>query len=265
MPELIEIEIYRQVAERAVGASVASVDAPDGWYIKGGPTPSEVCSALEGATISSTDRVGKLLLLNMGEKRPLLGLRFGMTGRLVYGEFAPIEVLEYSSNRDDPKWDRFALWLDDGTRLRISDPRRLGGVELDPDLALIGPDAWGLSTEDLNAALHNSQAPLKARLLDQSKVAGLGNLLVDETLWRAHLAPDRTASSLRSAEISHLRDVIVATIDDLYERGGSHMGDLQAHRHRDGTCPRCGKRLARQSIGGRTTYWCGACVEAAGR
>ena len=77
-----------------------------------------------GATIEGTGRRGKLLTVDHGPERPVLGLRFGMTGRLVLDGEAPIAQLEYASGRDDPAWDRFALRFSDGARLRLSDPRR---------------------------------------------------------------------------------------------------------------------------------------------
>ena len=264
MPELIEVEVYRRVADRMVGRAVEEVEAPDAWFLKGGATPAQVVGALQGATVRGTDRIGKLLLVDLGPERPELGLRFGMTGRLVLDGEAPIAQLEYASGRDDPAWDRFALRFADGGRLRISDPRRLGGVELDPAREALGPDAWTIGLSDLRRALAGSQAPLKARLLDQARVAGLGNLLVDETLWRARLDPGRPAGSLDDAELRRLRSRIRSTVTDLFDRGGSHTGDLQASRHRDGACPRCGAPLARRTIGGRTTYSCAACLRPRG-
>lgn len=256
MPELIEVEVYRRLAERAVGRTIEAVEAPDGWYLKGGIGPAQVIDALRGATVAGTDRVGKLLLVDVGPDRPELGLRFGMTGRLVLDGEAPIAELLYTSRRDEPAWDRFALRFTDGSRLRMADPRRLGGVELDPDRGALGPDAWRVTVAQLRAALERSTAPLKARLLDQAHLAGLGNLLVDETLWRAGLDPARPAGSLDDAELRHLQRRIRATVTLLFERGGSHRGDLQDQRHRAGVCPRDGAPLLRRTIGGRTTYSC---------
>jgi formamidopyrimidine-DNA glycosylase len=256
VPELIEVEVYRRLADRAVGRRVAAVEAPDSWFLKGGITPGQVVGAVEGATITGTDRIGKLLVVGLDGDRPELGLRFGMTGRLALDGEAPVARLEYSSGRDDPAWDRFALRFDDGARLRISDPRRLGGVELDPNRAALGPDAWTVTPGQLTRALARSNAPLKARLLDQSRLAGLGNLLVDETLWRAGLDPARPAGSLDDAERARLQRRIRATVTLLFDRGGSHTGDLHEARRRDGTCPRDGTPLQRRTIGGRTTYSC---------
>jgi len=263
VPELLEVEVYRRLADKAVGRTVDVVEAPDSWFLKGGLTPGEVIDAVEGATVLGTDRRGKLLTVDLGAERPVLGLRFGMTGRLVLDGEAPISQLEYASGRDEPEWDRFALRFTDGTRLRLSDPRRLGGVELDPDLGALGPDAWSVGVGELRALLAGSTAPLKARLLDQHRLAGLGNLLVDESLWRARLDPARPAGSLSDAELRRLQRRIVSTVGDLFERGGSHRGDLQVERHRNGHCPRCGAPLDRRTIGGRTTYSCGPCARAA--
>ena len=263
MPEPLEVQAYRRLADRTVDRTVEVVEAPDSWFLKGGATPAEVVAAVGGATVRATGRRGKLLTVDLGPGRPVLGLRFGMTGRLVLDGEAPIAQLEYSSGRDEPAWDRFALRFTDGSRLRLSDPRRLGGIELDPDLGRLGPDAWTLTVGQLRTALAGSTAPLKARLLDQARLAGLGNLLVDESLWRARLDPTRPAGSLDGAELRRLQRRIVTTVLDLFERGGSHRGDLQSQRHRDGRCPRCGSPLDRQTVGGRTTYSCGPCARAA--
>lgn len=263
MPELLEVEVYRRLADRTVGRTVADAEVPDAWFLKGGVSGAQVRSAVSGATVAATDRIGKLLLVRFEPARPVLGLRFGMTGRLVLDGEAPIAQLEYASARDEPAWDRFALRFTDGSRLRLSDPRRLGGVELDPDVGRLGPDAASLTVAQLRGALVGSQAPLKARLLDQQRVAGLGNLLVDEALWRARLDPRRPAGELTDAELRRLQRHIVATVALLGERGGSHRGDLHDDRHRDGGCPRCGGPLARDTVGGRTTYFCAACLRPA--
>lgn len=256
MPELVEVEVYRRLADRVVGRTISAVEAPDDWFLKGGATPALVTGAALGATVERTERIGKLLLVHLSDDRPVLGLRFGMTGRLVLDGEAPIAKLEYSSGRDDPAWDRFALRFTDGGRLRMSDPRRLGGVELDPEVCTLGPDAWGITLPELRGALAGSTTALKARLLDQSRVAGLGNLLVDDTLYRAGLDPARPAGSLDPEELRRLQRQVRATVRRAFDRGGSHTGDLFPQRHPDGTCPRDGAPLLRRTIGGRTTYSC---------
>src|SRR5690606_8813908 len=104
-----------------------------------------------------------------------------------------------------------ALAFDEGS-LVISDPRRLGGVQLEPDVEALGPDAMSLTLRQLRAALDGSRAPLKARLLDQARVAGLGNLLVDEILWRAGLDPARPAGSLDDEEVRRLHRIARSTV-----------------------------------------------------
>lgn len=255
MPEILEVETYRRTAARALGRRIATVQADDAWFLKGGISGAEVEAALTGARLAAARRRGKLLMVDLDDG-PVLGLRFGMTGRLLVDGAAGIDRLEYSSDRDDPAWDRFALGFDDGGSLVLRDPRRLGGVELDPDEQALGPDAWTVGVAGLRDAVAGSVAPLKARLMDQSRLAGMGNLLTDETLWRAGLAPDREAGSLAPNELRRLHRHLRRVLDELDARGGSHCGDLHDQRHRDGHCPRDGAALRRDTVGGRTTYWC---------
>jgi formamidopyrimidine-DNA glycosylase len=255
VPELLEVEAYRLATAATVGRRIGRVDAPDAWFLKRGATAPVLAEVLTGAEVTGADRLGKLLYLST-DRPVVLGLRFGMTGRIVVDGSAPVGELEYGSSRFDPAWERFRLDFDDGGSLVVSDPRRLGGVELDPDLAALGPDASTLTVAQVRTALAGSRAPLKAVLLDQSRVAGLGNLLVDESLWRAGLDPARPAGDLDNDEQRRLARAVRSTVALLGRRGGSHTGDLQAHRHRDGRCPRCGAALLRRTVGGRTTYSC---------
>jgi formamidopyrimidine-DNA glycosylase len=254
MPEMIEVEDYRRVAERTVGRAVRAVEAPDDWYLKGDTTARALWATVTGRTVTGTRRIGKLLLLDTDG--PTLGLRFGMTGRLLVDGTGPIEKLEYSSGRVEPAWIRFALRFDGGGDLQMVDPRRLGGVQLDPDTGHLGVDALTVTLPNLRAALATSRAPLKAWLLDQSHVAGIGNLLADEILWRAGLDPARPGRSLAPEELTRLHRHLRGTIRLLTRRGGSHTGDLQVARVPGAACPRDGAPLQRRTIGGRTTYSC---------
>lgn len=253
MPEMIEVELYRRVADRVVGQRIASVHAPDAWYCKG-VDPAVLAAALAERTVTGTRRRGKLLLLDTDG--PVLGLRFGMTGRLVVDGAGPIDRLEYGSGRDDPSWHRFGLAFVGGGDLTLVDSRRLGSVELDPDESRLGPDAATIDAATLAEVLAGSRTALKSRLMDQARLAGVGNLICDETLWRAGLDPARPAGSLSAEEHEHLHAHLVGTVALLTERGGSHAGDLQDQRHRDGICPRCASPLQRRTVGGRTTYSC---------
>jgi formamidopyrimidine-DNA glycosylase len=266
---MLEVETYRRQAEAVVGRTVAEVDAPDAWFVKGGE-PDEVVAAVTGLGVVGVRRRGKLLVLDLaGEDSDdvhgtgagttpdvRLGLRFGMTGRLIVDGAASIDRLEYSSGRDEAAWDRFALRFSDGTDLRIRDPRRLGGVSLDPDEDRLGIDAGEATGDDLAAALGASTAPLKARIMDQSRLAGIGNLLADEILWRAGLDPARPAGGLDARELSALHRALGGGLADLGARGGSHTGDLRSAVLRDERCPRDGAPLVRRRVGGRTTWSC---------
>ena len=214
--------------------------------------------ALRGAHVAAARRIGKLLLLDVAGSagQATLGLRFGMTGRLLVDDEGPIDELLYSTTRDDPAYRRFTMRFEGDGELSIVDPRRLGWVELAPDETVLGPDAFSISAEDLAVALHGGRGALKSRLMDQKRVAGVGNLICDETLWRTGLSPLRPSGGLSDAEVSHLSDTLVATIADLLDKGGSHMGDLQDERHVGGRCPADGEPLSRDTVGGRTTYWC---------
>ncbi|MBI2704907.1 MAG: formamidopyrimidine-DNA glycosylase [Actinobacteria bacterium] len=266
MPEGLEIELYRRLAERrALGRLIAAVAAPDAWFLKGGLEALEVEHALVGMRFCSARRAGKVLLLDVahdhldgGARSSVLGLRFGMTGRLLVDGFAGVDRLEYGSPRDEPAWDRFAVHFDDGGVLRLRDPRRLGGVELDPDESRFGPDAMRLTLGQLRTALAGSAAPLKSRLMDQHRVAGLGNLLVDEVLWRSSLDPTRPAGSMSDAELGRLHRTIRSALPELLRRGGSHTGELMEARAPGAACPRDGHPLERRTVGGRTTYSCPA-------
>lgn len=267
MPEILEVEYSRRLAAAAaVGRVVRAVEAPDAWYLKRGLTAGVLADAVVGRRITGARRRGKLLLLDTGGRRgeartaagPTIGLHFGMTGRLLVGGVAALDHLEYGSDRAEPAWDRFAMRLGGGAGLVVRDPRRLGAVELDPDEHRLGVDAFALTPAALDAALRRSTAPLKAALMDQSRVAGLGNLLTDEILWRCGLDPRRPAVEVAAVERRRLVRTARRTLDELLARGGSHTGDLMAARAPGAACPRDGAPLERGTVGGRTTYWCPA-------
>lgn len=253
MPELVEVEIYRRSVEPVVGRRVEVVHTPDSWFLKGGVTPAVLEQALVGASVKASRRLGKLLMVDVGDTT--LGLRFGMTGRIVVDGHQPIERLLYSTVGSSDRFVRFGIGFDDGSQLSIIDPRRLGGVELAPDESALGPDAATVSKRHIEAALRGRRS-LKAVLLDQSRIAGIGNLICDETLWRVGLDPTRPVATLTSAEKAALARAIRETVGLLTRRGGSHLGDLQDQRVEGGVCPRDGAPLRRAQVGGRTTYWC---------
>jgi formamidopyrimidine-DNA glycosylase len=255
VPELVEVEFYRRLAERAaLDREISAVCTPDAWYLKGGLVAGDL-DALVGGRFVAARRRGKLLLLD-GDGGWVLGVRFGMSGSLVADGSPGVERLLHTSDRPAAAYQRFAVEFGDGGRLAVRDPRRLGGVELDPDTGRLGPDALNARPAAVAAALVGASAPLKARLMDQGRLAGVGNLIADEVLWRAGLDPRRPAGGLTPAETRRLARHLQATVADLLVRGGSHTGDLLPERQPGGHCPRDGAPLARDVVGGRTTWWC---------
>jgi formamidopyrimidine-DNA glycosylase len=253
VPELIEVELSRQLAERLAGRRIAAVELldPHASALDGGALET----ALVGARFGAPRRRGKLLLLDTDQAT--LGLHFGMTGRLVVDGHVALDRLLYAPETLEARWLRFAVEVDGGGRIELHDARRLGRVFLDPDENALGPDAASVTLGQLRGVLGPvAAAPLKARLLNQARLAGVGNLIGDEVLWRADLAPGRRADSLGEGELRRLHRQLRSTIAALLRRGGSHTGDLMAARRRGGLCPRDGAPLSRTTVGGRTTYWC---------
>jgi formamidopyrimidine-DNA glycosylase len=242
VPELPEAERARLVIEQVLGREIVAVDDRDS-YVSRPHAPGEIAAALTGRRLVAAHRRGKFLWAETDGDGPELGLHLGMSGRIVLDE-------------EPVGWDRFALEFADGTRMALRDKRRLGRAVIEPDFSHVGPDAAEVSRAEFRARIGRGTAPLKARLLDQKAIAGIGNLLADEILWRARLSPRRPTGSLSEEELDRLRREVRAAVRSAIRRGGAHTGDLIAHRERGGHCPRCGAELARATIGGRTTYWC---------
>jgi formamidopyrimidine-DNA glycosylase len=255
---MLEVEYYRRMAEGCLGRPVRSVTVADPHCLGGGLTPAGLGRALAGMALRAARRRGKLLLLDTAG--PTVGVRFGMTGGLVLDDRTAIDRLLYAPPRVDAKWVRLSIRFDDGGRLDFHDPRRMGRVFLNPDEEELGPDAFDVTPAGLRRALAARDPaagpPLKARLQDQRRLAGVGNLLADEILWRAALSPSRPSGSLSDPELRRLHRHLRATLCDLLARGGSHLGDLMPHRRPGGRCPRDGTELRRAAVGGRTTWWC---------
>ncbi len=247
MPELPEAERARQVLGTAVGRTITSVDDEDTYVCRPHP-PGEIAAALAGHTLVSAHRRGKFLWLETDDG-PTLGLHLGMAGRI---------LLE-----DDPtersRWDRFALGFSDGSRLALRDKRRLGRAILQPDFSHVGADAADVDRSDFRRLVGSGNTAVKARLLNQGAISGVGNLLADQALWQARISPERRTSELSVSELDRLRRELRAAIRSALRRGGVHTGNFVQARGSDGFCPRCGHSLARGRVGGRTTYWCPEC------
>ncbi len=257
MPEILEAEKARELIEaRALGREIATVLAPDTWFLKRGLTPEAAAAALPGHRFTDARRRGKLLLLDTDAGGPTLALHLGMSGRVLIDDEAAGDPLLYASNGDNPVWRRFGVTFVDGGSLYLRDPRRLGAAELDPDEDRLGVDAFALRLPALRTLVGASRAPVKALLMDQSRIAGLGNLLTDEVLFRAGIDPSRSANTLDDDEVRALARAISTTLRTLQRRGGSHTGDHMPAREPGGRCPRDGAELLRRTVGGRTTYSC---------
>jgi len=259
VPELIEVELYRQALDPLLGQTINGFDLSDSAFARPKGTPADAFAPLVGEPLRATSRRGKLLSLHVGalERDLVLGVRFGMTGRLLLDGTGPIDELEYASQRNDPNWDRVILTI--GTcKVSVRDQRRLGSIELDPDIDKLGVEATSISTTELSNALRSRSKAIKAVLLDQKLIAGLGNLLADETLWDSGFAPGRSANTFDNAELETLATGIRKTVAKLTKRGGSHTGDTFEARTEGATCPRDGSSMRHDTIGGRSTWWCPA-------
>jgi formamidopyrimidine-DNA glycosylase len=241
MPELPEAERARVTLERHVlGRVVADADDSDSYVCRPWP-PGAIREALVGHKVTGVDRVGKQVLLETDG--PVLGLHLGMSGSVWF--------------HDDPvvRFKRFALAFTDGTTMVLNDPRRLGRVTLDPARGRLGPDAMEVSLARFRDLVGRSRAPVKARLLNQQALAGVGNLLADEALWRAGIDPRRRGVDLDPEELARLRRAVRAAIRAALKAGGTGRTAFARSRGR-GVCPRDGSPLATASVGGRTTRWC---------
>jgi formamidopyrimidine-DNA glycosylase len=253
VPEIVEVERARAlIAERALGRVVAAVDDTDDFVCRP-HAAGEIDAALRGRTITAACRRGKHMWLETDAGTgPELGLHLGMSGRILIDPAAP------------PRHGRARIEFADGGALWLRDPRRLGRMVLDPDHSRIGPDAAEVTREAFRRRVGQGTAPLKARLMDQAVIAGVGNLLADEVLWQAGQDPHRPAGALSVPELDALRRHLRAGIRRATRLGGVHTGVVIPHRRPGGECPRCGAEMARGVVGGRTTWWCAAEQGAAG-
>lgn len=274
MPELPEVEHLRRTLEPALlGAMVERAELRRRDVLRGAVAVGE--AMLVGGRIASLDRRGKELAIRCEDGR-VLCVHLGMSGQL---------VLESPVAPTLPATHRHAEWGLRGRdeRLFFRDPRRFGGlVALRDGEALRtrwlgrGPDAFATRPAVVSstlAAQGGRRAPIKAVLLDQRVLAGIGNIYADESLFRAGVRPDRPARSLSLEEWKALASALRRVLADAVASGGSSLRDYRDGSGRSGSyqrlhlvygrgeepCPRCGRTLRSGRVAGRTTTWCPRC------
>lgn len=269
MPELPEVEVVRRDLETHVsGRRISSVEISGIRTVRRQPV-AELTGRLAGATIGPVGRKGKYLLLGLGDEVLVVHLR--MSGQLVL------------ARPTDPRaaHTHAVITLGDGAQLRFVDPRTFGELFVTsvstPELTHLGPDP--LSAEwtwrSLSTVLAGRRGLLKPLLMDQRRVAGLGNIYTDEALFAARLRGDRPGGAVSGPEVRRLHRAISATLRAAVERRGSSLADRQyvdllgnmgeyQSQHRvyaraGQPCPRCGGLITRLRLGGRSSFLCASC------
>ena len=284
MPELPEVEtIRRQLAPKAAGKTIVEAQVLDPRWCAPVP-PGEVEEMLRGRRIETVGRRGKYLIMELDTERFLV-MHLRMTGNLLWSAFKPREPAGRGSLEAIPHL-RVRLVLDSGDEILFADLRRFGtGVVIDGRESLerylevrLGPEPLdpSFTADVLRRQTAGRKAPVKAFLLDQRRVAGIGNIYADEALFRAQIHPLRPAGRLRRAEVERLRDGIVeallagiesfgASIDRYRDADGAR-GSMQerflVHRREGSPCPRCGGPIVKLRAACRGTYVCPRCQRA---
>jgi formamidopyrimidine-DNA glycosylase len=261
VPELPDVESYRRFFERhAEGRTVRRVIVPDPTIVRNAD-PEALDRALRGRRFEAPERIGKWLIC--WTDGPALLLHFGMTGFFAWSGDEP----------ERHRHDRVILELEGGGELRYRNMRKLGGAWLAHDrdeasriLGPIGPDALAVSRRDFLDRLGRRRGGVKAALMDQHLVAGVGNIVADEVLWQARLHPRTRIESMDDEQRRSLFSTMHAVLKEAVERYDyipRKRGWLSHVRgHRDAACPRCGTPLERITAAGRTTYFCPSCQPA---
>jgi formamidopyrimidine-DNA glycosylase len=240
------VEGYRRAGERAAGRRIERVDVVDRTLLRGGRP-----EAVEGERFGDFERHGKWLFAPAGEAEVLM--HFGMTGRL---DWEPRRAGRHVHDR--------IVFVCRGGELRYRNMRKFGGVWISKRgrervTGPLGPDATQVDGELFRELLARRRGGVKAVLMDQRLIAGLGNLMVDETLWRARIDPRVPVARLSRRRIDRLWEAMDEVVRESIPTGRvppvegwlTLARDLPERR-----CPRCGARLRRATVAGRTTYWC---------
>ena len=272
MPELPEVETARRlIAGQALHRRIVAVDDSD-TYVTRPHTPGQLRDALAGRSLTAARRRGKSIWIETSGldgsavPGPDLGIHLGMSGSIVItapggeateaGEPRPAWRDDAGPRPGKPEWNRFTMQFADGGRLVLFDKRRLGRVRLSPNISALGPDAEEVTPDQFRSLLSKGTIAVKARLLDQSKIAGVGNLLADETLWQARISPAAPVGRLRPEEVDRLYRALQAALKSAAVQGGAHTGEIIPFRHEGARCPRDGAQMKHGTVGGRSTWWC---------
>ena len=264
MPELPEVETFKRYLDStSFRQRIIAVEVRDAYVLKG-VSARELVRRLEGRRFENSRRHGKHLFVRANSDL-WLRLHFGMTGSLEYlkhGEVAP-------------KTARVIFHFATDCRLAFDDQRKFGeiGVVEDVDEFLqtrdIGPDALELSFSQFKAVVRNHRGAVKAILLNQRLIAGIGNLYADEILFRARLHPATQAAKLSDKDLRRLFRatcyVLGKAIALKTDFNRLPKSWLITHREKHGKCPRCGRLLKSATIGGRTSWFCVHCQKRAAR
>jgi formamidopyrimidine-DNA glycosylase len=256
------------VIERtALNRRIVDVDDLDS-YVCRPLSPGQLREALLGRQLTAAHRQGKSMWCDTSPVRrarglagPTLGIHLGMSGKIVVADSDGCEVdggdyWERGRSAGDHRWSRFSLTFADGGRLMLIDPRRLGRIRLEPVLSALGPDAATITPAQFRAVMTHGTAPVKARMLDQHAIAGIGNLLADEILWLARINPARPVRSLSRPEVDRLLRATRRAVTASIHNGGVHTLTVIPYRKAGATCPRDGAPMVRSTVGGRTSWWC---------
>jgi formamidopyrimidine-DNA glycosylase len=263
VPELPEVETERgRLAERLEGRRIGSVRIDDERLTRP-EHPARVAAGLVGERVAAVARRGKYLVIRLDDGDVLV-VHLRMTGSFRY---------------EPTTHERAVLELDDGTRIAYRDLRRFGTwALLEPDeaeeyLAIrLGPEPLGrgFTAAFLARRLEGRRAPVKAAILDQRTVAGLGNIYADEALWHARVHPLRPAGGLEQQEIAALRNGIRSALRRGIRRRGADLGDgtyaggrmqheFRVYGRTGEPCARCGTPIEKTRAGGRGTWYCPSC------
>ena len=258
MPELPEVEMFKQYLDStSLHQRITGVDVRDAYVLKR-VSARELAGRLRGRRFENSHRHGKHLFVR-ASKALWLRLHFGMTGELQY----------FKRDEEPPKTARVLFRFANKRRLAFDDQRKFGEIELieDVDEFLqkrgIGPDALHLDVSDFKRIFRTHRGAVKAILLNQWLIAGIGNLYADEILFRAFLHPATEAASLSDKDLTKLfratRYVLEKAIALKTDFNRMPKLWLLTHRGKRGRCPRCGRALKSAMIGGRTSWFCEHC------